>query len=122
MSRPIIVDTYSLVLNAANNYTFTDNLIPNIQNINYVRVLASNNNVILRFNFLRSSFILTADPYTPQEEAGLCVPSDKTWYETNTNVITSINASVYNPNEIQTVDSVSVALQFTDSVFNDTNS
>lgn len=122
MSSPLIVDTYSFVLNAANNYTFTDNLVPNIQNVKYVRVLSSNNNVILRINALRSSFILSSDQYSPQEVDGLCVPSDKTWYETNTNVITNISASIYNTLEIPTVDSISVVLQFTDSVFNASNS
>lgn len=121
MSRPLIVDTYSYILNAANNYTVSDNLIPNISNTKYVRVLASNNNVILRLNILRASFILTADTNTPTEVDGLCVPSDKTWYETNTSTITNISSSIYDLSETQTVDSISVILQFTNSVFNASN-
>lgn len=116
MSSPLIVDTYSFVLNKANNFIFTTQLLPNITGVKFVRVLSSNNNVILKISLLRSSFVLTSDSFIPENIDGICVPSQTTWYETNTDIITSFKASIYNSQD--NTDQISIVLQFANSVFN----
>jgi hypothetical protein len=108
--------TNGTAANKANNFIFTTQLIPNLTGVKFVRVLSSNNNVILKISLLRSSFILTADSIIPENIDGLCVPSQTTWYETNTDIITSFKASIFNSDN--NTDQISIVLQFTNSVFN----
>jgi len=115
MSQPILPNTYSFVLNQANNFIINDILRPPIQNMRFVRVIASNNNTLLSISCVRASYLASTTDAEPAQIDGLCKGSEKDWWEVNTPYIDTINAYIYTPSN-PPADQIFVTLQFTDKL------
>lgn len=111
MSAPIIPDTFSFVLNEANNFKINELIRPAIQKMRFVRVLASNNSGQYSISCVRPSYKMEDDSPIPKQIDGLVVASDRIWYEVNTEYIDRIEAYVYKQ-PVPSVDSISITLQF----------
>ena len=111
MSQPIIQDTYSVVLNESNNFTYSVILRPPFINKQFCRVLSSNSNTIYSVNFIRPSYYLYSDSNQPEQIDGICVADENIWYEINSTIVDKITVSVYkfsNPKP----DSLDLTFQF----------
>ncbi len=115
MSAPIIPDTYSFILNEANEYKINEILRPPIQNMKFVRVLASNVSGLYSISCIRPSYLLESSSPIPMQIDGLVIASDKIWYEVNTEFIDRITAYVYKA-PVPSVDSISITLQFVSKI------
>ena len=111
MSEPIIPDNYTILLNEANEFKFdSGNLRPGFIGFSKIRVLCSNENVILSITAVRDGYLANGTP-RPTLVPGICVPSVNTWYDCNSQSITQIKATVFQHANPQP-DSYSIGLQF----------
>ncbi len=114
MTSPIL-NSYTFILNKANNYSYKQILIPPFTNLKAARVISNVSDLAFIISCFRDSYFLEGPglDVPVRTISGLVVPSEYIYYPLNSNVISTISAKIYeNPYITEYPEQITITLQF----------